>query len=121
MDDRALLPTLHGRVTNPTGDRHFFRLDVQFSTTVNGTDALGPAGVTSRNRLPSAAHVDGKRSRRRLKERRRRPGLEPRAGGHVDGHQFPARREIKELAAITTPAWCAATAAGHQHTFSRAG
>ena len=28
------------------------RLADQFSTTVNGTDALGPAGVTSRNRLP---------------------------------------------------------------------
>ena len=38
-----------------TDARHSFKLAVQFSTTVKGTDALGPAGVTSRNRLPSAA------------------------------------------------------------------
>ena len=34
--------------------RYFFNPAVQFNTTVNGTDALGPTGVTRRNRLPSA-------------------------------------------------------------------
>ena len=33
---------------------YFFSVAVQFNTTVNGTDALGPTGVTRRNRLPSA-------------------------------------------------------------------
>ena len=31
-----------------------FSSSLQFNTTVNGTDALGPTGVTRRNRLPSA-------------------------------------------------------------------
>ena len=33
---------------------HLFNAAVQFNTTVNGTDALGPAGAMRRNRLPSA-------------------------------------------------------------------
>ena len=42
-------------------------------------------------------------------------------GPTVDGHHFPVRCEIEELAAIPTPAWCGAAAAGHQHTASGAG
>lgn len=35
-------------------DTRRFSSSVQFNTTVKGTDALGPTGVTRRNRLPSA-------------------------------------------------------------------
>ena len=31
-----------------------FSSSLQFNTTVKGTDALGPTGITRRNRLPSA-------------------------------------------------------------------
>jgi uncharacterized protein (DUF1330 family) len=48
-----------GSLSRPTnglrrGARYFFKPAVQFSTTVKGADALGPIGVTRRNRLPSA-------------------------------------------------------------------
>lgn len=33
---------------------YFFNPAVQFNTTVNGTDALGPTGAMRRNRFPSA-------------------------------------------------------------------
>jgi len=99
---------------------YFFRPAVQFNTTVNGTDALGSTGVTKRNRLPSG-HVADAGAWRDRKERRRPPNLKLLPGGHVNGHHFPVRPEIKELAAIPTPAWRGAAAARHQHPASRAG
>ena len=68
--------------------------------------------------LAVRGHVADDRAGRSLKERRRRPDVELLAGDHLDGHHFPVRCEIKELAAIPTPAWCGAAAAGHQHAAS---
>ena len=65
-------------------------------------------------------HVADDHTGRRLKERRRRPGVELLAGEYLDGHHFAVRCEVKELAAISTPAWSCAAAVGHQHAASPA-
>ena len=49
----ALVQAIAGSLIYLVGTR-CFSSSLQFNTTVKGTDALGPTGVTRRNRLPSA-------------------------------------------------------------------
>ena len=94
---------------------HFFNPAVQFKTTVNGAEALGPTGDHEEKPFAVRRHVADDRAGRRLKERGRCPGVEHLPGRHFDGHHFPVRCEIEQLAAIPAPAWRGAAAARNQH------